>query len=173
MTFSNVQVALDDIPSADEVHFEPLHPDFLRMNRLVAILVTLVSSGISFAVPWFATGTLWKAALIGGAVFLLMAIVNLASLHAIKFKGLALREHDILFRSGWLFRKKVVLPFARIQHVELSQGPVARRYELSTLKFFTAGGAAVDLSIPGLKTAKAKEIRAYVARRADSFDIED
>jgi uncharacterized protein len=77
-------------------------------------------------------------------------------------RGWALREHDLIYRAGVIWRKTVILPFARIQHVETASGPVERLFGLMRLKCFTAGGAMTDLTVEGLDMASARRVRQYL-----------
>lgn len=77
-------------------------------------------------------------------------------------RGWALREHDLVYRSGVIWRKTVILPFARIQHVETISGPIERMFGLMRLKCFTAGGAMTDLTVEGLDAESAGQVRQYL-----------
>mgnify|MGYP001545275344 FL=1 len=69
------------------------------------------------------------------------------------------------FRSGLYGRKTVMLAFARIQHVEVSSGPLQRKYGLASLKFFTAGGTGVDLKVDGLARERAEQVRTFIMEK--------
>ena len=77
----------------------------------------------------------------------------------------ALRDHDIAAQEGIFWRKATLLPFARIQHVETSSGPVERSRGLARLKLFTAGGMTSDLDIIGLDAGTADTLREHLAEQ--------
>jgi len=79
-------------------------------------------------------------------------------------RGYAVRERDITYRTGWLFRSTTTVPFGMIQHSELSQGPVSRKLGLNHLKLFTAGGSG-NLRIAGLEDDDAQALRAIIEAR--------
>jgi len=83
-------------------------------------------------------------------------------------RAIAVREHDIAYRSGLFFRKTVILACNRVQHIEVSSGPLQRRFGLVSLKFFTAGGSSVDLKVDGLMRDRAEQLRAYILDRSAS-----
>jgi membrane protein YdbS with pleckstrin-like domain len=60
----------------------------------------------------------------------------------------------------------VLLPFNRVQHAEVSNGPLQRKYGLATLKFFTAGGSSVDLKIDGLHKERAEKMRSFIMEKS-------
>lgn len=59
------------------------------------------------------------------------------------------RDEDLVVRSGVLWRKQLVIPYGRMQYVEVTSGPIERRYRLCKLTLNTAGSAATAV-IPGL-----------------------
>ena len=77
-----------------------------------------------------------------------------------------MREHDMLYKSGLIFRKTIALPFNRIQHSEINQGPIERKFNLASLSIFTAGGNNSDLAIPGLLNEDAQEIKSFIIQKS-------
>ena len=69
---------------------------------------------------------------------------------------------------GLLFRSDTVVPFGRVQHIDVLQGPIERGYGLATLVLHTAGTHNASVTLPGLAHADAaamrEEIRAHVKR---------
>lgn len=76
-----------------------------------------------------------------------------------KKKGFAFREHDVLFRSGIIATKTIVIPYNRVQHVALHEGLVSRYFKLAKVEIFTAGGSASDIEIPGIEKEQAESIK--------------
>jgi membrane protein YdbS with pleckstrin-like domain len=81
-------------------------------------------------------------------------------------RGYVLRDKDILFRKGVVWRSVTAIPFNRIQHVETSSTPFDRKFDLATLQLFTAGGSSGDLKIDGLSTDIAEQLRVFVLEKA-------
>ncbi len=76
--------------------------------------------------------------------------------------GYAERADDLLVRHGWMFRRLVVVPYGRMQFVDVTAGPLERRFGLATLQLHTAA-AATDATIPGLPPAEAARLRDTLA----------
>jgi len=76
--------------------------------------------------------------------------------------GYAEREDDLLVTHGWMFRRLVVVPYGRMQFVDVTAGPVERRFGLATLQLHTAA-AATDATIPGLPPEEAARLRDRLA----------
>ena len=76
--------------------------------------------------------------------------------------GYAEREDDLLVRRGVLVRRTSVVPYGRMQYVDVTSGPLDRRLGLATVTMHTAA-AASDASIPGLRADEAGRLRDRLA----------
>ena len=70
-------------------------------------------------------------------------------------------------RHGVLFRRLVVVPYGRMQLVEVSAGPLHRWFDLATVQLHTAA-ASTDAHIPGLRPAEAARLRDRLAARGEA-----
>lgn len=68
-------------------------------------------------------------------------------------------EAGIEIRSGVVFRRVTTVPRTRVQHTDVAQGPVARRFGLGTLVVYTAGTQYSRVALPGLEYGTAVAIR--------------
>jgi membrane protein YdbS with pleckstrin-like domain len=68
------------------------------------------------------------------------------------------RDDDLLISRGVLWQQLTVVPYGRMQLVEVTSGPVERRFGLARLQLHTAA-AATDARIPGLSPAEAERLR--------------
>jgi len=170
----NPQVFDANLPDIYEIEMQPLDPSYAATNFKIGSVLTIFSALILTFVrlqPWFD----WYVELhigltIGASV--LTAICLLFTLYkkiADPLKSYALREYDLSFQSGWIFRKKVTQPITRIQHIELKRGPIDRKIGLATLQVFSAGGALHTFEIPGLVLSKAQKLRQYILQHKDTI----
>lgn len=74
----------------------------------------------------------------------------------------AFGEEDIRFRTGYIFLREVLVPYPRIQHIDIHQGPIERYFNLSSLIIHTAGQSGDSIKIPGLQTEYAEHLRTYL-----------
>ena len=81
-------------------------------------------------------------------------------------KYFSIREHDISFFNGLLFRRLVTQPISRIQHVEVSQGPIDRFAGLGKLQVYSAGSSMQTFAIPGLPIEVAHQLRQQLTQSA-------
>jgi membrane protein YdbS with pleckstrin-like domain len=72
------------------------------------------------------------------------------------------REDDLLLRRGVLVRTTSVVPYGRMQFVDVTAGPLDRRFGLATVVLHTAA-AATDATVPGLRTSEAERLRDRLA----------
>lgn len=168
MTFQNLPVDSELLPTVAAIQFEPMAPNYVPEVRLQQALIwSLVTIAASLPPLIVVKPVALRIALIAlpFSSLLIGILLTWLAVASARAKGAALREHDIAYRSGIWWRKLVVLPFDRIQHVELSSGPLQRRYGLASLKFFTAGGAGIDLRIDGLELDRARRLREFILQR--------
>jgi membrane protein YdbS with pleckstrin-like domain len=76
--------------------------------------------------------------------------------------GWAEREDDLLVRRGVLVRRVSVVPYGRMQYVDVLAGPLDRRIGVAAVHLHTAAAAA-DVHVPGLERAEADRLRDRLA----------
>jgi membrane protein YdbS with pleckstrin-like domain len=72
--------------------------------------------------------------------------------------GYAERADDLLVKRGVMFRRTSVIPYGRMQYIEVTAGPFERAFGLATVQMHTAA-AASDARIPGLPAEEAARLR--------------
>ena len=171
MIFENPEIEVDDLPQADAVTWLGMDPNFTRRLMTQSTLTLLVLSvGI-------ATLQLLLRSAIGdegievslGWLWLLIPLLAIPlfvwPLISVPRIGYAIRDKDIIYKSGVFWHTVTAIPFNRIQHVEKSSTPLDRRFGIASLQLFTAGGSGGDLKIHGLPDATAESLRAYILEK--------
>lgn len=167
MTFSNLSVNLGELPDASDIIYEALPHRY-------AVMVALVTAALILALGLSILGVLSLEIVppptqdpslfalgIACAAFIAIAIIAYMY-YAAKAIGYAVREHDIVLREGLLWRKQTIQPLIRLQHIELSRGPLEKRIGLANLSLFSAGTGLATFKIPGLPLRRAAALRKYV-----------
>jgi uncharacterized protein len=72
-------------------------------------------------------------------------------------------DEEIELRRGWPVTTRTAVPVVRVQHVDVQQGPLARRFKLADLRVNTAAG---PVRIPSLDRSEAERIRRRIAELA-------
>lgn len=152
-----------------------LDPRWITYRRRVGWLNTavhalLVAGGALFAVVVdFVTTAV--AATVALAPVLVIAVVNQVW-PAVAYRHAAWRlgARALEVRRGVLWRSVIVVPRSRIQHSDVSQGPLERLHGLGTLSVFTAGTKHALVRLQGLDHDRAVAIREHLLR-ADEDDV--
>ena len=145
------------------ISFSPVSPS-LATARLMAVVPLLLLLAGGFAVPailvspWFWAGT--------GAAILLLAWLAWLIPRQVRAMGYALAGEHLLWRKGIMWRRMSVIPYGRMQFVDTSQGPIARRMGIAEVKLHTAS-ATTDATINGLPVAEAERLRQILAERGE------
>lgn len=169
MEFSNMPIHSTQLPRAEKVSFEPLEPAYKKVlwaRSLTATSIALIVLTVIFFIssPEKRENNQTVFLFIGVGIAVVGAFLLLTSLRAFRRKGYAIREKDILFKSGWLVEKTILCPYNRIQHCTQSVGLWDRIWGLHSLRIYTAGSDDGDLFIPGLLPDKAAAIKAFITQ---------
>ncbi len=81
--------------------------------------------------------------------------------------GYAEREDDLLVRRGVMFSRLSVVPYGRMQFIDVTAGPLERAFGLATVRLHTAA-AATDARIPGLEREEAARLRDRLAELGEA-----
>ena len=103
----------------------------------------------------------WAWAVVAAAVSVLTWLWWLIG-RQVRAIGYADRNDDLLVISGILFKRLVVVPYGRMQQVDVRRGPLERYLGLATVQLHTAA-ATTDATIPGLDPAEAGRLRDHLA----------
>jgi membrane protein YdbS with pleckstrin-like domain len=120
----------------------------------VPVAVVAIAAGISAAPP----AALLAFVVVGGVAALTYRFL----LARYRAWGYQEREDDLLVRRGCLVRRVSVVPYGRMQYVDVTAGPFERSFGLATVRLHTAA-AASDARIPGLDEAEATRLRDRLA----------
>ena len=136
-------------------------PALLRLRRgLVLALVATPAALTALALLVAAGPAEAAAASVVGLVLTGLTLVAVDRRYAAW--GYLEREDDLLVRRGVLVRRTSVVPYGRMQYVDVTAGPLARRMGLATVTLHTAA-AATDASVPGLRAEEAARLRDRLA----------
>jgi membrane protein YdbS with pleckstrin-like domain len=81
--------------------------------------------------------------------------------------GYAERDDDLYVTSGIMWRRLVVVPYGRMQYVDVKAGPLERWLGIATVKLHTAS-PATSATIPGLERAEASRLRDRLTELGES-----
>ncbi|HEX5203020.1 MAG TPA: PH domain-containing protein [Actinoplanes sp.] len=143
-------------PWPDTVAWRPVSPKLITVEliaRAIWVVVLLAGLGIGWALaPYW----MWP---VGMALVVAYAIWrSFVTVRAVRAWGYAERDQDLLVRHGLLVRRLSIVPYARMQFVDVTAGPLERAFGLATVQLHTAS-AASDAKVPGLPPEEASRLR--------------
>lgn len=150
-----------DLP---ELAWRRISPKFLIEEFFGLLVVAVVVVGVGLV---FFFTDLRVPAIIAAGFFLGLVIYAAFTPRRVRSIGYQLREDDLVFRRGILFQRFVAVPYGRMQLVDINRGPLSRILGLSELKFVTAA-ASTGVTIPGIPSAEADELRDRIVALAET-----
>ncbi len=136
------------------------------LGSLISVAVASLPLVLSLAGPWrgFPGWLAWAILLLT----LLIMLWRLALIpRQVRAIGYAERDDDLLIRGGIFFQRVMVVPYGRMQYVDVSVGPVERAFGLSSIKLHTAS-ASTNALLAGLPTAEAARLREQLSARGEA-----
>jgi membrane protein YdbS with pleckstrin-like domain len=126
----------------------------LALGAVVGIVINLFGSDGSSAVRWVVLPSVWLV------VVLLLAWNSYAwPARAYQYTSYRVDDQGIEIRRGVFWRVVINVPRSRVQHIDVSQGPIERRFGLGTLVIYTAGTDHAKVEVEGLEHGRAMRIR--------------
>jgi uncharacterized protein len=153
-----------------------LSPSFVDFQRAAGLIFTTIISAIAFLaafVVWlsspFPPG--WLVLLLPAGWLLVTAGLGWFGYawpkYQFRWTSYVLDAEGIEIRSGVIWRTITNVPRSRVQHIDVSQGPLERSYGLGRLIIFTAGTHHSRVELPGLDHAVAFALRRHLLPRGD------
>lgn len=148
-----------------EPGWERPSPKMWKM-RLVEVTVVTVVLAVVAAVSFVRVGA--AAMVIAAAVVVVLGATYLW-VQRRRYLAWAYQERadDLVVSRGVMFRRLSVVPYGRMQFVDVTAGPWERVFGLATVKLHTAA-AASDARIPGLEPTEAARLRDRLAQLGEA-----
>jgi len=161
MQFSNVELDISSLPKAEDAKLIPIDERYYTVVSyyqvfywFILFIVTLIVAIMNEEFhSWMMVGITTTAFIVICFLSFRLSYLNF------KNKAFAVREHDILYQTGWLTKSLHVCPFNRIQHCSVDAGVFERDLGISKLRIYSAGGNDSDIVIHGLTQEQANELR--------------
>lgn len=146
------------------VPFRPVSGSLITV-RLIVTALTLAPALIAGVVlaaivsPWF-----W---IVPGVVLALMAWLLWLIPRQVRAIGYAESDDDLVIRRGIMFKSMSVVPYGRMQFVDVHQGPLDRHFGISRVQLHTAA-ATTDATLPGLPADESSRLRDRLTARGEA-----
>ena len=155
------------MPEEKEGHVDWRRPSprLLAMRRVQVAVVAVPLAALVGVVLAFVS--VWGAVLGAGVVLVLGAVAEWIARRRVRAWRYVEREDDLLVQRGLLFSRLSVVPYGRMQFIDVTAGPFERSFGLATVRMHTAA-AASDARIPGLSGAEAARLRDRLAELGEA-----
>lgn len=168
MNFENLQLNFSNIPTTEQVALKPIESNYKKViiYSWLIFYSILLAAGILIFVLSNKLKNRPTATLIATLVFAMVIVITFLWIHIeFKFRSFAVRQHDILYKRGWIFQKTVAVPYNKIQHCSVVQGLLSRIYGLANLTIYTAASNNFDVAIRGLKLSEAQQLKDWLMQQ--------
>ena len=157
-------------PSIADDTIRHLDARYVELHRTIGVIQTAMLAAVALVscvgIPAVTGAPGWLLALlvIGGAAVTILVGYLSQRWPVIEhpYHSYRVNTRGIEIQHGVWFRSVVNVARSRIQHTDVSQGPIERRYGLATLHIHTAGTQQAEVALPGLEHATALAIRDYL-----------
>ena len=160
--FNNEAIDITGLPRAEDVSLLPIEPGYWKVLKWSWMIVSFILLGVLSLILLLGFPGDTLILLLIPALAMLLLLIFWLMRKSFLWKAYALREKDIIYRTGWLIRRMSICPFNRIQHCSINAGPFERKLGLSSLSIYTAGTQGADFKIPGLKEDVALSLRDFI-----------
>ncbi|GIE75802.1 hypothetical protein Aph02nite_17520 [Actinoplanes philippinensis] len=143
-------------PWPGTVDWRPVSSRLITVHLIGIAIWTVVLLGGLLAGYLIVGGAPWLYGM--GAVLALTVWRAVVAARAVRAWGYAERDNDLLVRHGLLVRHLSIVPYARMQYVDVTAGPLERAFGLATVQLHTAA-AASNARVPGLPPDEASRLR--------------
>ena len=133
--------------------------------RLIAGLITLALFGTGVVALFWGVG--WPVGLAFAFVVVLMAWTAWVIVRQVTAHAWAEQKDDLVVKRGRMFRRVTVVPYGRMQYVEVSAGPIDRSLGIARVKLHTAS-PGTDAHLSGVPAAEAARLRDRLTERGEA-----
>ena len=144
----------------EELDWRHPSPRLLTLRRVEVASATAVAAALAGGLLAASAG--WWGAAAAAAALAAGAAVEVFVRRRFRAWAYCEREDDLLVQRGVMFTRLSVVPYGRMQFVDVTAGPAERLFRLATVRMHTAA-AASDARIPGLERDEAARLRDRLA----------
>lgn len=168
MSDSFQNIAITSFPTISKIEFKPIEKQYLNVILINVFIVFLLLFSVVIFIDYknifeINEHSLWLYVAVS-IVFMYVLFIKVVGFKKRKF---AVREKDISYKKGVFYKNLTTVPFNRIQHVEIDEGPISRYFKLVSLSVFTAGDSSDDLKINGISKEEATQIKEFISTKID------
>jgi uncharacterized protein len=149
---------VDDLFAPPGNAWQPVSPALARMRRVVVAFVTILVLAVLALLTWLLS---WPVAVwlpVGVVVVALAAVGWVQVGRNARWWAYAERDEELYVRHGVMYRRLVVVPYGRMQYVDVQSGPLEQVFRIASVHLHTAS-PGTSARIPGLPAEEAARLR--------------
>jgi hypothetical protein len=166
INLKRTQLSPQEWLSFDQLPLTPVEASYVKQVQTeslilfvpMVIVLTIIGIGINLPLPVLLIGVTF--------ILILAGLLSYGRYHYALSLAYGVFEHEFVMQKGIIWHQKISLPYTRLQHVSLSQGPLERYFDQHTLKCFSAGSGSAEISLPGLNSDTAESLRQHLLAEA-------
>lgn len=166
--FTNENLDLSLLPKYETVALNEVDKNYWKVILLNITVFMVVLALASYLLFYLLKAVKPEPYLFIGGYLLIGVLLLTFYAISVKKRGYAIREKDLIYRSGIISITTSVIPFTRIQHITLNEGIFSRMFQLGSLHIYTAGGISGNIVIPGLDIELARTIKEELTRQLNN-----
>jgi len=147
---------------------DPNYKTALRISVALTALPVIIGAGVLEAIVAEASDGRFPlpfGVIIGVVVFLALVVIVRLPGRRWQARGYNMSADRLRVVRGILWRSDTVVPFGRVQHIDVDQGPIERALDIATMTLHTAGSHNASVKLPGLKHDRAREMREEIRQK--------
>lgn len=133
--------------------------NYLKLNRIILTVVFIIITAALSIPILLSPAPLWVYGLIVVAVWLLFGFIFWHQGAAFRHFSYAMSDYGLYINQGVFWRRKIIVPRNRVQHTDVIQGPLERKFDLAQLVVHTAGTRNASVKLPGISHETAENLR--------------
>ena len=147
----------------DKINLQRQEPIYLKINRIVALIIFSLIFVAATVILYLSPAPYWLMLIIDTVILVLATLVYVYQGAAYKRFSYAMNDYGLYINQGVIWQRKIIVPRNRVQHTDVAQGPLMRKYGLAELTVHTAGTRNASVKLPGIKHDLAEELRESLA----------
>ncbi|UKK82853.1 PH domain-containing protein [Sphingopyxis sp. BSN-002] len=153
--------ALNAVEGLDPV--DPAYAHVVRITTALNLIPLAIGASVADWLVMPQIGGPYGLLTTAAWLFAILGVVTLPARRVARW-GYRIGEGQLRVARGWLFRTDTIVPFVRVQHIDVGQGPVERMFGLSHLVVHTSGTHNSTVTLPGLHSDLAAAMRETIRR---------
>ena len=149
---------MDDLFAPPGNAWQPVSPALARMRRVVVAFVAILLLAVLALLTWLLSLPVVVWLPVGVVVVALAAVGWVQVGRNARWWAYAERDEDLYVRHGVMYRRLVVVPYGRMQYVDVQSGPLEQVFRIASVHLHTAS-PGTSARIPGLPAKEAARLR--------------